>query len=804
MFVKPEQYPCFAKISLCAVVALCGAFAAQAEDALPVYEVSVSADTRLWLTNAMFNVTTADGTQAVKGDAIDFTGGGTFKKRGAGELVSHLALSGFTGEVRVEEGAIIVYANGHLGKEPGETIVSNGAAVVLMTGKDYCPGPEDFAANDKLFSGSPYRQKFILSGGGTADWPGAVVNAGNSQFYSMSLPVVMSNDTALASLAGRLDIRGTSLTMNGYRLTFRGAPGAQLGFTRAPIYSPGNIDVDAVSFIMEGEPSPNVFEGDATHVLHLMNGAALQRSRSGQAPAWTLLIDAGCSMFAGTYNTTMTEDFNRWLGPVVLNAKVTGVNGTNTWLTFAGPVSGTGGFTDSQKGWLYFKGTNTYEGLTAVDGTTSGSAGSGIRLFCPQAANPSSTNGLKLTNAELRLEPSAEDYDLPKVVFAGAKASALTGAAARIASLRKEGAGVLDLSTVCTITGRTELVAGTMRLPSLADWYELTYGGVMEGSQTFATKATTDGVMGASPFYDSNLFPSNAVSVQRSLRYPYGEAQWGGQLVVEYKGWIWNTNDTDVTWSFFVLAPSRGKLFIDESTLLTQGSWNLHAKANKTLSPGAHSFRLRLYGDNVSSANFRKPQNDGLVWSNNFCVAYDPQGRLTTNLADYVKLDAGDIGLFSRTNQTLAQLVAAGAPLGLCAFDTLELHKGATLDCNMPDGLSNLSLSVNHLAGAGTVTNGNLTIAEDWTLLAENAPATLDVAGTLTFGEECIITAADVDRLPHRTAEEKCYTLYKARAVVGRPVLDDALLDDHWELKFSADGRSCEIFRRPGAIILLR
>lgn len=44
-------------------VPLLVACAVHAEDVLPIYEVSVAADERVWLTNAVFDVTTADGTE---------------------------------------------------------------------------------------------------------------------------------------------------------------------------------------------------------------------------------------------------------------------------------------------------------------------------------------------------------------------------------------------------------------------------------------------------------------------------------------------------------------------------------------------------------------------------------------------------------------------------------------------------------------------------------------------------------------------------------------------------------------------
>ena len=786
-------------------VPLLVACAVHAEDALPIYEVSVAADERVWLTNAVFNVTTADGTETgVKGESIDFAGGGTFKKRGAGELVSHLKLEPFTGEVRVEEGAMIVYANGHLGQDAGVTVVSNGAAVVLMTGKDYSPGPEDFAANDKLFGTAPYKEKFILSGGGTPTWPGAVVNAGTSQFYSMCNTVVLSNDTALATLAQRLDIRGAALYMNGYRLTLRGVENGQLGFTRAPVYSGGDIDVDGVNFIMEGEPTPNVFEGDQTHVLHLMNGATLQRSRSGQAPAWTLQVDPGCAIIAGQYNSFMTESFNRWLGPVILNANVAGPNGTNVWFSFEGPVSGTGGITAAKKGWIYLKGTNTYEGLMAINGTSPGTAGSGIRLFSPSAAPAANTNGFKLTNAELKLEPATESYDLSKVVFAGDGTNRLSGAVAQVASLRMEGAGLLELDAKCSVTGRTELLAGTMRLPSLENMYRQLYGGVVEASQVFSQKSTSGGIVGASNFFADQKSPTNDVSVQQSLRYAYGEAPWGGQLVNEYTGWLWNTNSTDVIWSFFLLAPSRGRLYIDDEVKIYQSTWGTHGKANVTLAPGAHKFRLAMYGDNVSSAKFRTPQNDGLVWRDNFCFAYDPQGRLSTNVDDYEKLDVADTGLFSRTNMTFEQIVAVdGLAEGLTRFDELCLHPAATLDCNFGELAAQQKLSVTKLVGAGTVTNGGLSVAS-WQLLAADAPATLTVDGTLAFAEGCELTADDVALLPRNTEAAKRYTLYSAKSVVGAPVLSDGLKAAHWHLAPAADGKSCELYHEAATVVFLR
>ena len=117
----------------CAILALsilasCAAFGYEE----PVYTVTVAAGTNS-LDEATVEVTQNGETTSAAFSSLTLDQGGTFVKKGAGFLQSSTAMSVFTGEVVVAEGALILTADGQTGAIIGDGTETSITLIGLAT-----------------------------------------------------------------------------------------------------------------------------------------------------------------------------------------------------------------------------------------------------------------------------------------------------------------------------------------------------------------------------------------------------------------------------------------------------------------------------------------------------------------------------------------------------------------------------------------------------------------------------------------------------------------------------------------------
>ncbi|MBQ9432250.1 MAG: hypothetical protein IJU44_11940 [Kiritimatiellae bacterium] len=115
---------------------------------------------------------------------------------------------------------------------------------------------------------------------------------------------------------------------------------------------------------------------------------------------------------------------------------------------------------------------------------------------------------------------------------------------------------------------------------------------------------------------------------------------WTDNTTAIYNGYIWNREDSDVTWTFAECFDDNVLLKIDGETVLNNSTWNDVSMKNVTLSPGAHAFEAR-FGQGGGGAG-----PAGAFGNHGFAI--DFQGRGINN-AEYftVPSDPGDGSLFT-------------------------------------------------------------------------------------------------------------------------------------------------------------
>lgn len=450
------------------------------------------------------------------------------------------------------------------------------------------------------------------------------------------------------------------------------------------------------------------------------------------SPAAALAIDLGGATQATAFQTGQYDFLNVNNGAAQLDGRlsVNLINGfvpsaTNTFdvLTSTGTGAAVSGvFANAADGFVYAS-----EGLTRFDVTVD-AANKRVRLsnasknYWAAAAGADWTNGTSWALTQ----PNGSAYAAYFGTNLTASGQVTLNEARTVRSLFFNNA--LSSYTVAG-SGSLTLQDDAFRTPAIS---------VIAGSHTLsvplalssATTVTVENVAVPAGLYEGRLAgvfntnsPNPQTSVQLSTRYAniyYVSSALSGGVWVDsstyaYTGYIWNQTGTNTTWTFAKNFDDSVYLAIDGVAVINNTSYNTFVKANYTLTPGGHTFDLRL-GQGVANVGA----------SGGWGVQYDPLGRDSTSLADYRTItDSGNGSLLTTVaNPTLiaGSLTLAGNVTGGQAVTKT--------------GLGTLALSGNSTLGALTVSSGTVRQASGMTSagpLAIASGARLDLAtGSLT------------------------------------------------------------------------
>ena len=776
-----------------------------------MYTVTVTAGTNS-LDEATVEVTQNGETTTAAFSSLPLDQGGTFVKKGMGWLQSSTAMSVFTGEVVVAEGALILTEDGQAGKILGNAnyrnlpwancaslVVSNGATVAIVTSAE---NTYPHLVQPVSLSGEG------LNGLGAIYYCTAGTTDKETQLYYSHITLLGDTKIAYAN-GGRLGIGYCVFDMNGHDLTC-----VTLGSSRAnqvlcglQVKNPGNILADHTQLYFSATKK---WEGTAENTVTFTNNPYLRMYNFGGNVPWTL-VNAHEGLIGYAQDGSHSYDNpnqNVWHGPYRLDKSMYfGANSTatdNYGIVLAGEVSGDGGFTLRHQ-WLRLKSTaNTFKGGVTV--TTSGHLvlyGNGSLPV--NGGTVKVTNGGEILFMDEGLQLDTMDYPVMDWTVAANETVDFPGTTnCTVAGLVKRGAGTLDLAGPVSVTGVTELVAGTLRIPfeqaGLCEgWVDPAVGGKTSGNDILSKLqygATNRVVLGAELAYTTNM-----VLWQRSPIQPWS-------LLLSYHGYIWNRGTTPATW---VIAQSMYKgshLYIDGThcegygipgqTSGTEVSY-YHGGTpsdNKriafytvTVSPGPHRIDMRTYTQGTKNDTGRwgpcqyEPTN--ATWKADFGWAIDWKGTMSTDCADYVEIrDPGDGSLFTTTTNGMNETLTALTP----KFSHLKFS-GGTFDAR------GSSISIKTLeCGGGTLTNSNA-YAENGTISVSEAlkvngasfrGGTLKIHGKLKLAEGATLDCEDLSLLTRGD-----YALVTATdGIEGLPTFDsNADGNRGWHLgKVTVDG----------------
>ena len=801
--------------------------------AAPVYTVTLPNGATNTLAEAFANgyVTSSEGAATAAGlnaaEDLRVTGGGRL------EINEDLKSAGFAGEVHVLPGAVLrLTANGALGDTAHGTFVADGATL-----ETECL---DTSAQSRL----AFKDEKLSFAGTGVDGVGALVARTPTTYERDGVwggtILTMTGDATIAQVGQYQDFpnnsANNSLDMNGHTLTLCDTDNAGEFCFRAVIKNPGHIVIRNALVSMNDNAN---LAGDASNTLTITDTGRLDlySSTTVGKKKWTLRVPATCMrpMVVQTSNNG-----GIWDGPIVVErGLVVGMQGQ-----------------ESNYNKSKLRGAITAEKAFAICRRTANPPQiPDVELYSPQN---SFAQGLALTNINLKVMADGalpasmgtgiltannvaftfdtadreQVWSLPQMTVSGDVS--IGDHAGSWAGIVKSTGATLTCSAESPSIATLDLEAGTM---SLAEPSANFNAGLYEGWRAYAYwhKAAhdefTDTMMNV---YKANAHCDNAdnnatngVTLGVRLAYEsqtfddlvpneYGTLVQANGYAVNYQGYIWNPDPTNVTWSFAASEETVSSLFINGTTVYgrqaatttaTENGGNADLKyGNATLRPGANTFwwRIGLSGRTVgpkvsvkTCATWTDKTKMGLV--------YDRQGRLSNNPDDYERLvETGNGALFTLTDPSTPAYAALKERTTVRRMERLSGTAGAVLDApsrqlivRMLKGCPEVKTASSWLAEAGlSVTETFVARAAD--LAAGHGVVTdgkLDFAEGATFALE-----GEFDALKGKTS----VVATAAKGIQGLPVVTgDAAAQ--FRLVKSEDGKTLSLEYIPnGTLVIFR
>jgi hypothetical protein len=259
-----------------------------------------------------------------------------------------------------------------------------------------------------------------------------------------------------------------------------------------------------------------------------------------------------------------------------------------------------------------------------------------------------------------------------------------------------------------------------------------------------------------------------------------------------YHGYIWNRTSEPVKVTLVGSIIDAWYIGVRGSKVASLYDSSQLAKGTATLQPGPNAIMVRGWVRNNDYAGWMVPSKMP-NWAPymGFAMAY---GTTDTeyNASDYfvptngaAACAGGDGFMFTRDARAPEDFTAEELATTRTTITDLAMSGGATLD------LSGSPLFIKTLEGAGTVTNGSLTVKEGWTLGYDDVASAggLAVDGSLTFGNGATVVFDDGGARPPHGSEPVAVPLATAKdGVTGTPAFSCGA--KNWKMGLSGDGKS--------------
>lgn len=741
-------------------------------------------------------------------------------KSGEGTLVAGAEMAAFAHDIYVTNGVYAVAKQGGLGSVAAvtRTYVSNAGTlesrVSVYGGWDLVPS---LGTNEHVY----------VEGMGFEGRGALVCSQGT---HCLAHKLVFTGDTRIAVAKGRqVDLRQYPVDMGGHKIEIKGEKTALFRFVANGASNPGDVDVDGVLGFEGGA-------GNRTgHTVLVREGGGIAFGSS--MSAWLndeLVFEPGTRVEVPDHGSAITlgkvANPNLWAGPVVVQGANRMQIAPGKGVTLGGFVSGAGGFSGDQGGWLQLAcATNAFQGGVAMTSPADLAGPTGGVAVVANGAVPVDGGPVVIGNSSLWLG-SADRYDLPAVEVRGAGRVDAHGGVVKgggtadarmlatntvLKSLVKTDAGTLDLVGSVRVLGKTEIDGGTLRIASrvpsaeagLDSWHALLNGGSVWHS---------DVPSGVSWTY-SGLCPEGVAAAYHS--WPYNgtgkENDPSYRQCYYYKGYVRIPGETGGTARCnFISSLCRnvrvdiaGKTVVwgDDNVNKIAGGGNAQDWKRLYMNPPVDLpsgwQKIFVYCGNYYNGTCGPVGNTELGWTGNFGIGVDWQARCTTNSANYAKLvDPGDGSFLRRSLAEKGEIDPA--PYRATFEGPVAFGSGAALDVG--DAQPYTPVVLPSLAGLPTIRNGAVKVKSSvWTIRKSDLfdgdgrpralPLTLEGDATLAFPDGQIaigMDEADVAELAEMGGKASCPILSASDADLfpaSRFTLPSALAEKDWRVQREGD-----------------
>ncbi len=732
-------------------------------------------------------------TNAITADDVTAASGHALVKKGGGTLVSGADTSAFAGEIRIEEGILLVNDNGGLGTGAGGTVVSNGAALYVSYATD---DALRFAAGESL----------TICGEGP-DGNGAFCTAAGSKQQRRLLynggTLTLSGDVRVGGPVDLAVGRG-NVYLNGHTLTVAmGTPGGVIevyDMACTAVASAGTIDLVRGRIFLDGSTT---WAGDDSNVLYARSGAQLAFRAVNNPVPWSLVLEDNTQLYPSS-GAIWNSSRNTWSGPVEVQGttlvEYAGNNGGNTGVTLSGPVSGAGGFSITSDTVLRLScPNNSFSGgvtLACNEGNLGGLILEATGALPPRESGNNTVNGGRVVLC-------GGDMDIPNFSFnRGVLSNAVAGTTVNIGTLTKTGNRLFELVGGVAVTNGLDvkspsLGTGAAGIRLVANMSGLSTCNFISATTNFTpskTEAQAEyrAFFGKLPSSMSNaelkaaaekLMDEMPNEVKNSPELAY--RAWAAEEAFNctaYRGKFRLAGDANETVTFGISIADTAVVWVDGTLIVKNiGSYQLTSgtcfvkMGEAVLAPGDHELLVLLghYGSSGKGPREQATSQYGVEWAADFGVGWHTGGidyTAATNSADFVAVTAST-GNFSPR------------PIHEYSADYFEGHRPSFAAMTVPAATGAIDLGddlgimpayeVANLTGQPFVTNGAMKVTNVWTVIATDLairPLTLAAGAGLDLSAATIT----VDNYAALDRDEGGVTIAEAAdgaTIVGMPSL---------------------------------
>lgn len=702
------------------------------------------------------------------------------RKSGEGCLVMNTDITAYAGNIHVDEGTWRVMDSNGLGKLSNSAMATDVGIVYVADG----------ATLESCCSASPvYFGKQIHIAGYGVNGCGALLTNGKNNYGSSTWGsnLVLDGDAYASALTTHfwyMNRSPTYLTFNGHRLTVNGNIVVLSGVKTVDTGTIALTNKTVLSF--QNENTFSQIDGDVGKII-VPEGCKLMGNRWRGRYEWELGWDSSVFNTPNVlypFGDFVVTNKAAWHGPINLKKDMRISIPEGGGFSLMGPISGAYGIWFSNVSKDVVPTNNVYIGNSANSFSGTLRAEEVVLNILANGAVPSDCSGICVTNTSIRLSDTT--YLLPSLDFACVPTCQIYGGYGKFASVAKRGKGTLDYVSAVG-ADVLDIHDGYVNLPGYSKYLPWKAGLVECVAYTNDSDVAYNYVKNGTPL------PPVAIQLEpkamyRDKSYPIRQRPaWDTKNEVTrhsiaYSGYIWNRTGKDVEWTFAGDVTTHLSLFIDGKRVLYVTNTREAGKATLTLSPGPHSIYIgnsAKIGDGGINASA-----ENMVW-NDAGIRYDPLGRNSDHMDDYIKLqDPGDGSLLTwglpNVNETHPVTGAMTTPL---SFGRLKFHLGADGQSSGVLDLDGGSLTVDAVEGFPRVANAEtFTISSRWELDGNDIAAKGKSIGVpIRFGDDAELIINDFDDTLKRIRNVDSFVLAEAASPIpGSLSVKDSSVSAWW------------------------